>query len=95
MEVHRSAADADRLLLTPEQAAEVLSVGRTTVYALMKEGKLRPVHIGRSTRFSRAELERYVSRLDAPPPDVRPRPRGRRRTTANQTGLFELRPDVS
>ncbi len=95
MEAYHSPTDMERLLLTPEQAAEVLSVGRTTVYALMKEGKRRPVHIGRSTRLSRAELERYVSRLDAPPPDVRPRSRGRGRTTTNQSGLFELRPDVS
>jgi hypothetical protein len=28
------------------KAAEVLRVGRTTIYALMKAGELRPVHIG-------------------------------------------------
>jgi excisionase family DNA binding protein len=43
-----------RLLLTPEEAAKVLRVGRTTVYALMKSGVLRPVHIGRSCRISQA-----------------------------------------
>ncbi|MDT0278162.1 helix-turn-helix domain-containing protein [Blastococcus goldschmidtiae] len=71
---------SDRLLLTTEEAADVLRVGRTTVYALIKVGQLRPVHIGRSCRISRAELERYVSRLDAPPPAVPERP-GRRRPT--------------
>ena len=34
------------LLLTPEDAAKVLRIGRTTVYALMKAGDLRPVHTG-------------------------------------------------
>ena len=51
------------LLLTPEEAATVLRIGRTTIYALMKAGDLRPVHIGRSCRIARVELERYVSRL--------------------------------
>ena len=53
----------DALLLTPEEAARVLRVGRTTIYALMKAGELHPVHIGRSCRLPRAELERYVNRL--------------------------------
>ncbi len=55
---------ADALLLTPEEAASVLRIGRTTVYALMKAGQLRPVHIGRSCRLPRSELKRYVSYLE-------------------------------
>jgi excisionase family DNA binding protein len=63
------------LLLTPEDAASVLRIGRTTVHALMKAGELRPVHIGRSCRLPRAELERYVRSLEtssdaAPTPPV-------------------------
>jgi excisionase family DNA binding protein len=57
----------DALLLTPEEAARILRVGRTTIYALIKAKYLRPVHIGRSCRLARAELERYVDRLHAPP----------------------------
>jgi excisionase family DNA binding protein len=86
---------SDPLLLTPEEAAKILRVGRTTILALMKAGELHPVHIGRSCRLSRAELERYVDRLEAPPPPPAPagRPddrRRRRRTTATQGGLFDL-----
>lgn len=54
------------LLVTAEEAANLLNISRTTVYTLMKSGALRPVHIGRSCRLSRAELQRYVDRLDTP-----------------------------
>jgi excisionase family DNA binding protein len=84
---------AGPLLLTPKEAAQVLRVGRTTVYALMRAGELHPVHIGRSCRISRAELERYVRRLEAPSPSASSRPRRHRRTTTNQRGLFELTSD--
>ncbi|HEV7195274.1 MAG TPA: helix-turn-helix domain-containing protein [Pedococcus sp.] len=81
-----------RLLFTPEEAATVLRIGRTTVYALMKAGELHPVHIGRSCRLSRADLERYVRRLESPPPS-RTRPRRRGPTITNQRGLFDLSSD--
>lgn len=58
------------LLLTPDEAATVLRIGRTTIYALIKAGELQPLHIGRSCRLARAELERYVDRLQAPPPPI-------------------------
>ena len=64
------------LLLTPEEAATILRIGRTTIYALMKAGDLRPVHIGRSCRLPRAELERYVRCLETPS-DIAPSPTGR------------------
>lgn len=56
------------LLLTPEEAARALRIGRTSIYALMKAGDLRPVRIGRSCRLSQGELERYVRRLEAQNP---------------------------
>ncbi|WP_448619524.1 helix-turn-helix domain-containing protein [Geodermatophilus sp. URMC 65] len=87
----RDVLAADALLLTPEEASTVLRIGRTTVYALMKAGELRPVHIGRSCRLPRAELERYVKRLQAPPPPS-PAPRQRRgsQTTPHQSALFDV-----
>ncbi|MGY1634919.1 helix-turn-helix domain-containing protein [Geodermatophilus sp. SYSU D01186] len=78
------------LLLTPEEAATALRIGRTTVYALIKAGELRPVHIGRSCRLPRTELERYVRGLESPP-GIAPTPLGaadavrRSRRTAEAT----------
>ncbi len=86
----------DQLLFTTSEAARVLRVGRTTVYALIGAGELRPVHIGRSCRVSRGELERYVARLDTPvlppTPPVPIRRHGRTRPTSDQDGLFEPGP---
>ena len=41
----------------------MLGVGRTTLYELINQGRLRPVHIGRSLRIPVAELERFVDAL--------------------------------
>ncbi|WNV77612.1 helix-turn-helix domain-containing protein [Geodermatophilus sp. DSM 44513] len=87
----REPVSSDPLLLTPEEAAEVLRVGRTTIYALMKAGGLRSVHIGRSCRIPRAELERYVQHLQAPPPPQPARTHSRRRRTGpDQDRLFDV-----
>jgi len=50
---------------TTTEVARVLHLSRTTVYTLISDGSLRPVHIGRSCRITRAELERFVGELDA------------------------------
>jgi excisionase family DNA binding protein len=80
------------LLLTPEEAAALLRIGRTTVYALMKAGELRSVHIGRSCRLSHAEVERYVHSLQspAPPSPARRECQGRRRTSTEEGGPSDL-----
>lgn len=86
----------DQLLFTTSEAARVLRVGRTTVYALIGSGELKAVHIGRSCRVSRGELERYVARLDTPilppAPPVPIRRPGRTRPTSDQDELFKLGP---
>jgi len=50
------------LLVNIAQAGEMLCVSRTTLYELMWSGELTPVHIGRSVRFTVAQLEDFVSR---------------------------------
>src|SRR3954468_10407815 len=89
----RDEGAAESLLLSPEEAATLLRVGRTTVYALMRAGDLRPVHIGRSCRLARAELERFVRMLQNPPQAAPAQHRRRSRPqSANQSGLFDPDP---
>jgi excisionase family DNA binding protein len=51
------------LLLTPEQVAHELGIGRTRVFALLAEGDIRSVKIGRSRRIPRSELARYIESM--------------------------------
>lgn len=53
----------DRLLLRPEEAAEVLSIGRSRLYELLGRGELASVRIGTSRRVPAEDLVRYVERL--------------------------------
>lgn len=48
------------LLVRPEEAARLLSVGRTMIYELMKRGELPVVHIGRATRIATRDLHAWV-----------------------------------
>lgn len=52
------------LLLTPEEAAHALRVGRSKVYDLMRSGALRSVKIGGSRRVSATALTEYVTQLE-------------------------------
>lgn len=52
-------ADA-RGLATTAQAAAFLSVSRTTLWRLSREGVISPVKIGRATRFRWADLHRIA-----------------------------------
>ena len=54
----------DKLLLTPEEAAEVLGIGRTKVYALIADGDLLSVRIGNSRRVPRDAVDEFIARLE-------------------------------
>jgi excisionase family DNA binding protein len=56
--------DKDALLLTPEQAARRLSIGRTKIYELVSKGVLRSVRIDRSRRIPATALADYVRALE-------------------------------
>ncbi len=52
-----------RRLLTIVETAEVLAVGRTTVYELIAHGELEVVHIGRCARVPVASIDDLVAQL--------------------------------
>jgi excisionase family DNA binding protein len=54
----------DSVLLVPvEEAARRLSIGRTTVFELIRRGELKAVKVGRSRRVPAAAIAEYASRL--------------------------------
>lgn len=53
----------NKLLLRPEEAAEVLSIGRSKVYELMGAGVLASVRIGSSRRIPVDALCEFVQEL--------------------------------
>jgi excisionase family DNA binding protein len=63
-EAHDDAATG-RELLTVEEAARRLALGRTTVYALLKQGQITSVRIGRLRRIPVESLTAYTARLVA------------------------------
>ncbi|MGO1055383.1 excisionase family DNA-binding protein [Crossiella sp. CA198] len=54
---------APRILLTVEQAAAQLSIGRTRMFALIKNRAVESVQIGRSRRVPLDALRTYTDQL--------------------------------
>ena len=52
-----------KLLLTIQEAAESLGVGRTKLYQLIASGELDTVSIGRARRITVESVEAFVLRL--------------------------------
>jgi excisionase family DNA binding protein len=53
------------VLLTVEDAAQALALGRTKVYELVESGALRSVKIGRSRRIPVQALDDFVCSISA------------------------------
>ena len=53
----------EKVLLTPEETAEVMGIGRSKVYELMRQGALESVRIGGSRRVPTVAIEEYVRHL--------------------------------
>lgn len=57
------------LVYTPEEAADLLKVGRTKVYELMAGRRLKSVKIGRTRRIPAAALEAFLEEGQEEPVD--------------------------
>ena len=62
---------ADTLLLTLDEAAEQLRCARRSIERHIANHRLRVVHLGRSVRVERRELERFVAQMRDPYAAVR------------------------
>ncbi len=47
-------------LLTVPEVAEMLSISKSHVHALRATGKLKFIKIGRSVRYTRRDIERFL-----------------------------------
>jgi len=56
---------SDEELLTIEQVADRLKIGRTKTYELINRGDLPSVTIDRCRRVLRSDLDAYIARLRA------------------------------
>ncbi|MBV8932745.1 MAG: helix-turn-helix domain-containing protein [Kutzneria sp.] len=55
----------ERVLLTVEEAAERLRIGRTVMWRLIRNNQIDSVHIGRLRRIPVAAVDEYARRLVA------------------------------
>jgi excisionase family DNA binding protein len=53
----------ERVLLTVDEAAKLLGVGKTKAYELVKSGELGSVQIGRLRRIHRDAITTYAAQL--------------------------------
>ena len=68
---HPTTAHAARLLLTVEEAANLLGVGRSTMYGLIRDGEVESVQIGRLRRVPTEALPQFLARLRSTAPSGR------------------------
>lgn len=55
----------ERVLLTVEEAANYLGVGRTLMYRLIRDGEIETVQIHRLRRVPREAIDAYATRIQA------------------------------
>ncbi len=48
-------------LLTSDEAADYLRIGKSTIYALMQRGEVLGLRVGKRRLFTRTELDDYIA----------------------------------
>lgn len=56
---------SEKLLCSPEEAAELLGVGRSYMFELVARGEVESFKVGRLRKIPREALTAYVERLRA------------------------------
>ena len=54
-----------KLLHSIKSTADILDIGRSSVYGLIATGKIQPVKIGRRTLIPDQSVQRFVAELEA------------------------------
>jgi excisionase family DNA binding protein len=49
-------------LLTTSETMQYLSIGKTKLFKMVKEGRLNPVRIDSNLRFDKEDLDEFISR---------------------------------
>jgi excisionase family DNA binding protein len=60
-----TAHTSTKMLLTPAEAADYLSIGRSTTYRMIRSGELPSISIGRAVRVPVKALDEWVERQQA------------------------------
>ena len=53
----------EKLLLSPEHAAEIMDLPERRIYALLAQGRIRSYKIGKSRRIPMEALLEYIEKL--------------------------------
>ncbi len=62
--VRRDLESLERRGYSPAEAARIVGCGRTKIYDLIKEGRIRVVKIGARTIISKSEIDRVLNGTD-------------------------------
>ncbi len=62
--VRKESDSLERRGYSPAEAARIVGCGRTKVYDLIKEGRIRPVKIGTRTIIPKSEIDRLLNGTD-------------------------------